>query len=171
VDQGGYDPFLFFDDDGRVYFTSSGAADRPGICQCGIDIRTGRRLSDTRFVWSGTGGAYPESPHPYKIGNTYYLMISEGGTEHCHMVTIARGSGPFGPFESCEWNPICTHRSLPLPIKTVGHGDLLRAHDGSWWMVCLGIRPVPYPWRHHLGRETLLAPVEWGADGWPVIGA
>ena len=30
--------------------------------------------------------------------------------------------------------------------------------------------PVSYPYRHHLGRETFLAPVSWTADGWPVIG-
>jgi xylan 1,4-beta-xylosidase len=170
VDLGGYDPSLFFDDDGRVYFTGAGAGGRPGIFQREIDIKTGRKLSDTRFIWAGTGGAHPEGPHLYKIRGVYYLMISEGGTEHCHMVTIARGAAPFGPFEPCPANPILTHRSLHLPIKAVGHGDLVEAHDGSWWMTCLGIRPVPYPWRHHLGRETFLAPVVWGKDGWPVVG-
>jgi alpha-N-arabinofuranosidase len=97
-------------------------------------------------------------------------MISEGGTEHCHMVTVARGPAPFGPFEPCPRNPILTHRSLHLPIKAVGHADLVQAQNGSWWMVCLGMRPVPYPWVHHLGRETFLAPVQWAADGWPVAG-
>jgi xylan 1,4-beta-xylosidase len=170
VDRKGYDPSLFFDDDGRVYFTSAGG-EKPGIWQCEIDVSTGRILSDARLLWMGTGGAYPEGPHLYRIGGVYYLLISEGGTEHGHMVTIARGSSPFGPFEPCPFNPILTHRSLDLPVKAVGHADLVQAHDGSWWMVCLGIRPVPYPWRHHLGRETFLAPVEWGADGWPRVGA
>ncbi|MCV4231360.1 hypothetical protein OHJ21_09290 [Virgibacillus sp. LDC1] len=30
--------------------------------------------------------------------------------------------------------------------------------------------PFSYPMRHHLGRETFLAPVTWTADGWPSIG-
>lgn len=34
-------------------------------------------------------------------------------------------------------------------------------------MVLLGIRPLAR--QHHLGRETLLTPVTWDADGWPVI--
>jgi alpha-N-arabinofuranosidase len=36
-------------------------------------------------------------------------------------------------------------------------------------MVFLGIRPVWYPPRSHLGRETFLAPVRW-ENGWPVVG-
>ncbi|MBN1872449.1 MAG: family 43 glycosylhydrolase, partial [Candidatus Omnitrophica bacterium] len=52
-----------------------------------------------------------------------------------------------------------------------GHGDLVEAHDGSWWMVFLGIRPNNR-WMHYhtLGRETFLAPVKWGNGGWPVVG-
>jgi alpha-N-arabinofuranosidase len=59
VDQPGYDPSLFFDDDGRVYLTAAGG----GISQCEIDITTGSRLGPSQQVWSGTGGAYPEGPH------------------------------------------------------------------------------------------------------------
>jgi len=38
------------------------------------------------------------------------------------------------------------------------------------WAVCLGIRPISYPFRHSLGRETMLVPVSWDSEGWPVIG-
>ncbi len=45
----------------------------------------------------------------------------------------------------------------------------MEAHDGSWWLVFLGIRKRGgHPGWHHLGRETFLAPVEW-IDGWPVV--
>ncbi|MNJ61002.1 Glycosyl hydrolases family 43 [compost metagenome] len=47
---------------------------------------------------------------------------------------------------------------------------MIEAHDGGWWSVFLGIRPVDYPYQHHLGRETHLAPVQWTDDGWPIIG-
>jgi alpha-N-arabinofuranosidase len=40
--------------------------------------------------------------------------------------------------------------------------------DGGWWALALGARKRG---QHHvLGRETVLAPVDW-RDGWPVIGA
>src|SRR5690606_27161206 len=54
------------------------------------------------------------------------------------------------------------------PVQATGHADLVRAPDGSFWMVFLGIRP-PDGRHHHLGRETFLTRVEWGADGWPLV--
>jgi len=168
VDQGGIDPSLFFDDDGKVYFSSTG---KDCIAQSEIDIKTGKRLSEVKEIWPGTGGSYPEGPHLYKINGTYYLMIAEGGTEYGHMETIARSNSPWGPFEGCPGNPILTHRSTASPIQATGHADLIKAHDGSWWMVFLGIRPNGHPYCHHLGRETFLAPVKWSDGGWPIVGS
>jgi alpha-N-arabinofuranosidase len=167
IDQGGIDPSLFFDDDGKVYFTSTG---EDCIVQSEIDIKTGKRLTDIKPVWEGTGGCYPEAPHMYKINKMYYLMIAEGGTEYGHMETIARSENPWGPFEGCPHNPILTHRSTMRPIQATGHADLVETHNGTWWLIFLGIRPNGHPWCHHLGRETFLAPVKWTNDGWPVVG-
>lgn len=166
IDIYGYDPSLFFDEDGKVYLTYANG----GIYQCEIDIETGKLLTEPRLIWTGTGGKAPEGPHLYKINGKYYLMISEGGTEYGHMITIARSNSPWGPFESYEKNPILTHRSIDHPIQCVGHGDLIEAHDGSWWMVCLGVRPMSYPPKHNLGRETYLVPFKWTEDGWPEVG-
>lgn len=167
IDLPGIDPSLFFDEDGRVYYTGTDRA----IFLCEIDIHTGKLLSDRKDIWRGTGGADPEGPHIYKIGDYYYLLISEGGTAQCHMVTAARSKSVEGPYEPCPRNPVLTNRSLPLPVRAIGHADLIQAHDESWWAVCLGIRPVPYPDRHHLGRETFLVPVTWDKDLWPVFGS
>lgn len=166
---GGIDPSLFFDDDGKVYLTSTGR--EPGIYAAQIDIATGKLLTAPRIVWKGTGGRYAEGPHLYKIAGRYYLMISEGGTEYGHMVTIARATSPWGPFEPCPRNPILTHRNTPLsePIQATGHADLVEDGEGHWWMVFLGIRPQGGYYWHHLGRETFLAPVRWDAQGWPVV--
>nr|BBH96093.1 glycoside hydrolase 43 family protein [Thermogemmatispora argillosa] len=169
LEQGGIDPSLFFDEDGAVYLTST--ADQGfGIQQSQIDPVTGKLLTEPRLIWNGTGGAYPEGPHLYKIAGHYYLMIAEGGTEYGHMETLARGPTPWGPWEACPHNPILSHRSLFHPIQATGHADLVQAHDGSWWLVCLGIRPQPSTRLHHLGRETFLAPVAWDASGWPHVG-
>lgn len=174
IDQTGIDPSLFFDDDGKVYYTGTTPWDgsEQGIYQFEIDPGTGGKLSPVRLIWKGTGGRYPEGPHLYKINKWYYLMIAEGGTEYGHMVTIARSKNPWGPFEPCPHNPILTHRNVTgqsNPIQGTGHADLIQAHDGSWWMVFLGFRPVEGNW-HHLGRETFLAPVVWDDDGWPIVG-
>lgn len=169
LDQVGIDPSLLFDDDGRVYLTTSDGANG-AILQSELNPQTGERLSDVRLIWTGTGGAYPEGPHLYRMAESYYLMISEGGTEYGHMITIARSLNPYGPYEPCPHNPILTHRSLFSEIHATGHGDLVQTAEGDWWMVFLAIRPILYPHRHHLGRETFLAPVRWNQEGWPIVG-
>jgi xylan 1,4-beta-xylosidase len=169
LDQGGIDPSFFFDNDGKVYLESNGGPD--GIYQSQIDIRTGKRLTEIRHLWSGTGGRYPEGPHIYKKDGWYFLMIAEGGTEYGHMETMARSKDIWGPFEACPQNPILTHRNKinqSNPVQATGHADLTDAPDGSWWLVCLGFRINAGMW-HHLGRESFLAPVEWNSEGWPII--
>ncbi|RKL65519.1 glycoside hydrolase 43 family protein [Salipaludibacillus neizhouensis] len=168
----GYDPSLFFDDNDKVYITGASfpGAGPEGIFQAELDIDSGKMISESQFVWEGTGGSSPEGPHLYKINDWYYLLVAEGGTEYGHMVTIARSRKPYGPFESNPHNPILSNRSTKLPIQATGHADLIQASDGTWWAVFLGFRPVKSTKVHHLGRETNLAAVEWSEEGWPVIG-
>lgn len=172
VDQGGIDPSLFFED-GKTYFMSNGSDETDGrgcIFQCEINPETGERLTESKPIWKGNGGRYLESPHLYHIGEWYYLMAAEGGTEFGHMITYARGKSPYGPFEGYAGNPVLTNRNLgghECHIQGVGHGDLVQDEEGRTFMVCLGFRIqsdwMPY---HHLGREVFLVPVHWGEDGW-----
>jgi alpha-N-arabinofuranosidase len=166
VAQPGIDPSLFFDEDGRVYFTTS----HGGALQSCIDVKTGQLLTEPKVVWSGTGGQHPEGPHLYRHDGHYYLLISEGGTEYGHMLTVARSRSPWGPFEPCARNPVLTHRSQTSPIQGVGHADLVDTPEGDWFAVTLAFRPHGYPPCHHLGRETFLCPVTWHEDGFPVFG-
>ncbi len=63
VKQGGIDPTLFFDEDGKVYLTSNDNAEgKTGIALSEIDIETGKLLSPVKHIWGGTGGRYPEAP-------------------------------------------------------------------------------------------------------------
>ena len=163
---GSIDPSLLFDTDGSVYLTTQG----DGIIQTRIDPDTGAFLSETRTVWRGSGGAHAEGPHLYHIGEWYYLMVAEGGTAYGHMETIARSRSPWGAFEACPFNPILSNRSSEDILQCTGHADLVEDHRGDWWAVFLATRSSGHPPRHHLGRETCLAPVVWTADGWPVIG-
>lgn len=168
IDMPGIDPELFWDEDGQCYY--NGAAD-DGIIQCRIDPLTGRKLSEPKMIWKGTGGRYPEAPHIYKKDGWYYLLIAEGGTEFGHGVTMARSRNVDGPYESAPCNPILTHfkqKTQGSPIQGTGHADMVQAHDGSWWMVCLAFR-IQGGNHHLLGRETFLAPVEWEKEGWPVV--
>ena len=174
---GSCDPTLFWDE-GKCYFLWKAAADetRPGIKPgeiniCEIDINTGKRTSDVHHLGTGLGGRYPEGPHIYKKDGYYYMMLAEGGTEHGHHVNILRSQSLFGPYEPNPANPILTHFSMKMQnsnIQGLGHADFVQAADSSWWMICLGYRTSGYL-LHVMGRETMLAPVRWDKNGWPVV--
>ena len=165
--QDGIDPSLYFEN-GKCYMVSN--PDNT-ITLCQIDPRSGRQLTPSKPLWRGTGGRYPEGPHLYKKDGYYYLLISEGGTELAHRLTIARSRKIEGPYESNPSNPLLTHCSLAgqtSQIQGTGHGDFVQAADGSWWIVFLAYRNFGGSY-HHLGRETFLAPVEWREGQWPVV--
>ena len=167
IKQGGIDPSIYFEG-GKCYLVSN--PDNT-IMLCEINPMTGEQLSSSKAIWRGTGGRYPEGPHLYKKDGWYYLLISEGGTEYGHKVTIARSRNMEGPYDSNPANPILTHINMEAqlnPIQGTGHADLVEAADGSWWMVCLAFRPQS-GLHHLLGRETYLAPVRWDTNAWPVV--
>ena len=167
LEQGGIDPSLYFED-GKCYLVSN-----PDNCihLCEIDPMTGKQLTSSRRIWTGTGGRYPEGPHIYKKDGWYYLLISEGGTEYGHKITIARSKFIDGPYTGNPANPILTHINMNAqlnPIQGTGHADLIQAPDGSWWMIFLAFR-TQNGQHHVLGRETFLAPVRWDEGAWPVV--
>ncbi|TVS19348.1 MAG: hypothetical protein EA424_08770, partial [Planctomycetaceae bacterium] len=168
LDRAGIDPSLFFDEDGTVYYHRQVGGERGYTGQQMLNLQTGELEGEMVELWRGTGGIWPEGPHLYHVNDTWYLMISEGGTSYGHKVTVARSDSPWGPFESNPDNPILTHRHLPdHPFQALGHADMVETPDG-WWMVFLGFRPQGGRY-HHIGRETFLAPVTWSDDGWPVV--
>ncbi|MBE5940104.1 MAG: glycoside hydrolase family 43 protein [Lachnospiraceae bacterium] len=173
VEQGGIDPSLYFED-GKTYFTSNGEADdgQQGITQCEIDIETGKKLTPSVCIYKGAGGRYIESPHLYKIGDTYYIMVAEGGTEYGHMVVYGKGKTPYGPFENYHKNPVLTNRNLGgYVIQGCGHADIVCDDNGNFWMVHLAFRQIDRWMPFHItGREVYLVPMEFDEDGWFTAG-
>ncbi len=168
----GIDPSLFFDDDGKAYYTgSAGFGEEPGIWISEIDLEQMKLVGERKFIWHGAliNAPSPEAPHIYKRNGWYYLIIAEGGTEKYHAVTVSRCREIMGDYVGFEGNPILTHRHLgaKYPICNVGHGDLVELEDGSWYMVCLGSRLLSGSHKI-LGRETFIAPVTWEED-WPIV--
>lgn len=183
------DPSLFFDDNGKVYYTGNDISENPvfekqrNIWMQEIDLET-FQLVGKKVVVIDPGKYYKEfvlaekkskyltfyeGPHIYKKEGKYYLLVSHGGTFWDHAVSIWKSDKIFGPYKMYEKNPIATNRdfSKEAYIHHTGHADLVQTQNNEWWMVMLGVRPYGGNYTN-LGRETCLVPVDWSGT-WPIV--
>ncbi|PWI12661.1 glycoside hydrolase family 43 protein [Streptomyces sp. Act143] len=168
----GIDPSLFFDDDGRCWFTACRDAAEPAVTGPGelwmreLDLETLALTGPAHALWYGAmRGAWVEAPHLYKRDGVYWLIAAEGGTEHHHAVSAARADTVTGPYATDPRSPLLTHRhrGAAEPVHNVGHVDLVETAAGETWAVALAVRPIEGT--HTLGREVFLVPVEWTPRG------
>lgn len=106
-----------------------------------------------------------EGPKLFKRGDYYYLVVAEGGTAGPatgHMVISARSKSPLGPWENSPYNPIIRAESPSEKWWSVGHATVFEASEENWWMLLHGYENG----YHNMGRQSLLAPVEWTSDNW-----
>ena len=173
----GIDPSLFFDDDGKVWFSANRFPEKPAydsqhiVYTQEIDIKTGKLKGPRYDLTDGQdcGKFATEGPHHYKVGNTYYLLTAEGMTWEKHAVCMYSSDQVSGPYTLLPGNPVLSHRDKPnSPFQHTGHADLVQTQNGDWWSVLLAVRKIGKD--YYLGRETLLTPVEW-KDGIPVFGS
>lgn len=182
----GIDPDIFFDDDGRVWYTGNHQPSNPSfageteIWMQEMNPTSFQLVGERYYVWRGAcGGVWAEGPHLYKKNGTYYLLIAEGGTSFNHSIMIASSEYITGPYVPNNRNPIFSSRQLSYDnwVHSTGHGDLVALKDGRWFMVMLGVRGDVNR-KSNMGRETFIAPVSWEMEPnestgkefwWPVI--
>ena len=107
----------------------------------------------------------PEGPKLLRKDGWFYLVTAVGGTAGLvtgHMVIAARSRSVHGPWEHCPHNPLVRTMSTDEPWWSRGHATLVEGPAGDWWMVYHGYENG----FRTLGRQTLLEPIEWTADGW-----
>lgn len=110
-------------------------------------------------------GFSPEGPKLVRHGGWFYLITAVGGTAGPptgHMVIAARSRSIHGPWEDCPHNPLVRTVDNAEKWWSRGHASLVEAPDGSWWSVYHGYENGFWT----LGRQALLDPIEWTADGW-----
>jgi xylan 1,4-beta-xylosidase len=110
-------------------------------------------------------GFSPEGPKIVRHGDYFYLITAVGGTAGPptgHMVIAARSRSIHGPWEQCPANPLVRTTSDEERWWSRGHASLVEAPDGSWWSVYHGYENGFWT----LGRQALIDPIEWTADGW-----
>ena len=183
--EGGIDPSLFFDEDGKVWLVNNGppvgTPRYPGhraIWLQEFDLGTMRTTGPRRVLVDGgvdpaANPVWIEGPHILKVGGFYYLTCAEGGTAEGHSQVVLRSDRVTGPYLPYAGNPILTQRDLPrgrpFPITSAGHAQLVQTQNGEWWATFLATRPYQGD-DYNTGRETFLLPVRW-EDGWPRITA
>ncbi|KAI1292446.1 glycosyl hydrolase [Xylaria venustula] len=164
----GYDTSPFWDVDGKTYIVGAHAwRVSPGIMLAEADLDTGK-VGEWETIWNGTGGTAPEGPHIYRKDSWYYIVAAEGGTGLDHMVTMARSENLSGPYGSDPSNPVLTNANTTQYFQTVGHADLFQDPSENWWGVALSTRSGPEYLNYPMGRETVMVPVLWEKDQFPI---
>ncbi|MEG3150048.1 family 43 glycosylhydrolase [Sphingomonas sp. ZT3P38] len=110
-------------------------------------------------------GFSPEGPKLVRHGGWFYMITAVGGTAGPptgHMVIAARSRSIHGPWENCPHNPLVRTVDNAEQWWSRGHASLVEAPDGSWWSVYHGFENGFWT----LGRQALLDPIEWTAEGW-----
>lgn len=173
-DAPGFDPSLFFDEDGSAHLLGARQVDEAGHTEIwlrALDLAAGRLTGPEHVLFRGAlvDAVWAEGPHLYRHDGYYHLVVAEGGTAYDHAVTTARSRRLTGPYRNNPRNPVLTHRHLghSHPVTGAGHADLVRTPAGDWYALLLASRPYGGDFAN-LGRETFLARVAW-EDGWPVL--
>jgi xylan 1,4-beta-xylosidase len=106
-----------------------------------------------------------EGPEFAEHNGYFYLNLAEGGTAGpatSHSVLSARSRHATGPWEFSPHNPVLHTQSRDDRWLSIGHGRLVDTADGRWFII---VHAYENGYRA-LGRQLLLLPVEWTADGW-----
>lgn len=173
----GFDPSMFHDNDGRKWFVTMETDFRDGVNRfSGIllqeyDPVQRKCIGPAKKIFRGTALEKTEAPHLYHIGDYYYLLTAEGGTEYGHAVTVARSKNIDGPYEVDPQNPMLTSSKRPdLYLQRAGHASLVQLQNGQWIMAHLCGRPLRRNEMGEgycvLGRETALQNVYFDEQGW-----
>lgn len=163
IDEDGIDPSIFTDDDGKRYMLlNRGARIFP------LSEDASRKTGEAQLLYYGDHKRAPEGPHLLKKDGWYYLFEAEGGTGPGHRITVSRSKELMGRYTPCPYNPIMRQNDEGAVIQRCGHGKPVQTQNGDWYMVYLCGRKIGEGYSI-LGRETALDPIEWTADGWPIV--
>ncbi len=189
----GFDPSLFHDDDGRKYMVSMVTDHRVPKKYAGrlvlqeFDAVGRRMVGPVRDIYRADC-IFLEGPHIFKRDGWYYLFSADTGTGEAHGQTIQRARDIWGPYEmylpadACRqegeaYSILTSRHHEDILLQKAGHCDLVETPEGEWYMVHLCGRASEErnprdaerfagARRYMLGRETAIQKVRWTEDGW-----
>ena len=151
-----WDPNMFQDEDGRVYFYWGCSSKKP-IYGVEMDPETmhpvtepielihsvpaengfERPCEDHRWSTNPEIRPYLEGAWMTKYKDTYYLQYAIPGTEfNIYADGVYQSQNPLGPFERAENNPY-SYQPGGF-INGAGHGSTMQDLSGNWWHVSTG---------------------------------
>lgn len=189
----GFDPSLFHDDDGRKYMVSMVTDHRVPKKYAGrlvlqeFDAERGRMTGPVKDIYRAET-IFLEGPHIFKHGGWYYLFSADTGTGEGHGQTIQRAKDIWGPYEMYRpkdekrregeaYSILTSRHHEDILLQKAGHCDLVETPEGEWYAVHLCGRAsedrnpenaerFPGARRYMLGRETAIQKMHWTEDGW-----
>lgn len=193
----GFDPSLFHDDDGRKYMVSMVTDHRVPKKYAGrlvlqeYDAVNKKMTGPVREIYQAKQ-IFLEGPHIFKRNGWYYLFSADTGTGEGHGQTIQRSRNIWGPYEMYQADfmertedgeaySILTSRHHPdILLQKSGHADLVETPDGEWYAVHLcgragcernpeNVSRFSGERRYPLGRETAIQKMRWTEDDWLVL--
>lgn len=153
----GIDPGFFADDDGKLYFLTNRAAIQE-LERDGLSIKRQVVQIDKRKY------RLFEGPDIFKHDGWYYLLFSDGGTLPKEPSTIStlRARSLEGPWEEEPNSPTMFSTNSGARFEGPAHGTLIETQSGQWYVTYHAHETAYYS----LGRQMLMEPIEWTADGW-----
>lgn len=157
------DPTPLWDKDGRAWLLNAWAASRIGfnsvLTLSEMSADGTRVISQPRIVYDGNDGVNHtiEGPKFYRHGDYYYIFSPAGGVVDGWQL-VMRSKDIHGPYES-------------KIVMARGKSDINGPHQGAWVTDARGRDWfLHFQDRDAYGRIIHLNPLQWKADGWPVIG-
>lgn len=160
--KGYIDPCPLWDEDGKAYLSHGCAGSRAGhksvLFVAPMSPDGTRLLGQSRIVYDGHETQPTiEGTKFYKYNGDYYIFSPAGGVPTGWQVVL-RSKSPWGPYEE-------------RVVMAQGASETNGPHQGAWIDT-----PDGEHWFMHFqdkdayGRVVHLQPMQWTADGWPVIG-
>lgn len=193
----GFDPSLFHDDDGRKYMVSMVTDHRVPKKYAGrlvlqeYDPVKKAMTGPVRDIYKADK-IFLEGPHIFKRNGWYYLFSADTGTGEAHGQTIQRSRSIWGPYEMFQadfmqreadneaYSILTSRHHEDILLQKSGHCDLVETPDGEWYAVHLCGRALeernpadaarfPDCRRYMIGRETAIQKMKWTPDDWLVM--
>lgn len=193
----GFDPSLFHDEDGRKYIVSMATDHRVPKKYAGRLVlqeyshEKRKMVGPVKDIYKADR-IFLEGPHIFRRGSWYYLFSADTGTGEGHGQTIQRSKNIWGPYEMYKadfmertsedeaWSVLTSRHHEDILLQKSGHCDLVETPEGEWYAVHLCGRtfgdrnPVSAPRfpgcrRYMTGRESAIQKMKWTEDDWLVM--